>query len=125
ALLSESGASSSPLEPSPPVAGTLVPSAETDKSPLIDLLHQDPLIWRPLIAAAWSRYAGLVSVWQLQSDGPAARVADPRLPSAVAILRREMAAIMSRPVLATTSCAHDAIAAAPPAEYHSVTIDHR
>ncbi len=69
---------------------------------MLDLFDEDPLGWKPLIAGVWSRYAGLIHVWQIGDDGDESVFLDDRLAGLVSILRREMRPLMSEPLIATT-----------------------
>jgi hypothetical protein len=70
---------------------------------MIDLFHEDPTAWKPLIAATWSRYAGLAHVWQLGGDGEVHISADPRLGEILPLFREQMQQLMSNPLLSVTS----------------------
>ncbi len=67
---------------------------------MMDILSDDPYGWKPLIAGTWSRFAGLVHVWQLGMDGDARVIGDERVPQVLATLREEMKSIMEKPRLA-------------------------
>ncbi len=69
---------------------------------LPDLLSGDPATWQPLIAANWSRYAGLIPVWQLGGDADGDLTDHPRLPDGLMRLRQEMLPILRDPRLAVS-----------------------
>ncbi|MBI4579959.1 MAG: hypothetical protein HY718_09675, partial [Planctomycetes bacterium] len=85
-----------------PIPGSRLPGPEARGSmrSMIDLLSESPLAWKPLIAGTWSRYTGLIHVWQVGADGDDSIYLDHRLPRLLATLRHEMAPLMSEPMLA-------------------------
>jgi hypothetical protein len=89
---------------------------------MLDLLSEDPRGWRPLIAEVWSRYAGLIHVWQIGRDGRGELFLDDRLPAVIPTVRQEMATLMSNPRLATTASALYAPAPGRLTEYESVAL---
>ncbi len=68
---------------------------------MMDILSEDPLVWKPMIAHLWGRYAGLIHVWQVGRDDDEATAADYRLGNVIEHLATEMAGIMSNAHLAT------------------------
>jgi hypothetical protein len=76
-------------------------SRENALRTMIDLLSEQPIAWKPLIAGTWSRYTGLIHVWQVGQDGDDALYLDHRLGRLLSTLRREMASLMSEPMLAS------------------------
>jgi hypothetical protein len=68
---------------------------------MLDMFSEDSLLWKPLVATVWGRYAGLIHVWQLGADDDNAVFLDYRLPDVLVTLREEMRTLMSNPLLAT------------------------
>ena len=89
---------------------------------MLDVLSDDPLGWKPLIAEAWSRYAGLIHIWQVGDDGDESVFLDHRLREVVPVLRREMELLMSKPLLATATSARYAPAQERVSDYYAVTV---
>ncbi len=89
---------------------------------LADIMSEDPRTWKPLIAGLWSRYAGLIHVWQIGADGDASIGLDPRLPSLVSTLRREMGPLVGRAVLAAVGDTYHAPDAGLGADFESILI---
>ena len=73
---------------------------------MVDVFSEDPAGWKPLIAAVWSRYAGLIHVWQLGQEGDRPVFLDDRLSDLMPRLRAEMRPLMSEPLLALPGEAH-------------------
>ena len=89
---------------------------------MLDILNESSLGWKPLIAGVWSRYAGLIYVWQVGKDGDPSVFLDHRLGGVVPILRQEMRPLMSEPLLATTMSAGYAAPSPRMSDYVSVTV---
>lgn len=71
--------------------------------PLLDLFSKPVSSWQPLIAGDWSRYAGLIQIWQFGEDHDASVGCDERLSRLLPILRGEMNKLMAEPLLTTVS----------------------
>ena len=95
---------------------------ETGVRSMLEILSEDALGWKPLIAGTWSRYAGLIHVWQVGDDGDESVFLDHRLPGLVPTLVREMKPLMAEPTLATTASARWAPAATPISDYCALTL---
>jgi len=72
------------------------------RRPLIDVLGDEPSSWLPYVGYFLSRYADVVSGWQLGADGDTAAVWDDRLPGLLPGLRRRFGAFLFDPRLITT-----------------------
>jgi len=70
---------------------------------MLDILSEDPLTWKPLIATTWSHHSGLIHVWQVGHDTDDTVFLDDRLGPLIPVLRHEMEALMAEPTLATAS----------------------
>ncbi len=86
------------------VVGWIGPDRQTleqrrEVGSLLDLLSSSPTRWRPGLAYVWSLYAGLIRWWQVGNEQDASLVWDPRLPAAVAAVRREMSDVVDSPRL--------------------------
>jgi len=68
---------------------------------MMDILSEDPLVWKPMIAHLWGRYAGLIHVWQVGRDEDESTATDYRLGNVIERLAVEMAGIMSGAHLAS------------------------
>ncbi len=68
---------------------------------MMDILSEDPLVWKPMIAHLWGRYAGLIHVWQVGRDEDESTAIDYRLGNVIERLAVEMAGIMSGAHLAS------------------------
>ena len=97
-------------------------SAGSHLMSMLDMFNEDPLAWKHLIAGIWSRYAGLIHVWQIGSDGDASVILDERVPTLIPRLRKEMAELMTEPLLATVASVHHLPPAAEPGDYRSVFV---
>jgi len=69
---------------------------------MLEVFSDDPIGWKPLIAGLWSRYAGLIHVWQVGADGDELVFLDHKYPRVLPILIREMKTLMTEPLLAST-----------------------
>lgn len=67
---------------------------------MLDLMMEQPLAWTPMIAGIWSRYAGLIHVWQFGRDDDEGLYLDHRLEAVLEGVRREMNSVMNDPQLA-------------------------
>ena len=76
-------------------------SGQVELQSMLDLLSAEPVAWKPLIASTWSRYTGLIHIWQVGRDGDDAIYLDDRLGGLLDTLHREMATLMTEPLLAT------------------------
>ncbi len=81
-------------------AGSSTP--RSDNRSMLEVFNEDPLGWKPLIAGLWSRYAGLIHVWQVGADGDESVFLDYKYPRVLGTLVREMKTLMSEPLLAST-----------------------
>jgi hypothetical protein len=85
---------------------------------LLDVITAPPEMWQPRLAYVWSLYGGLIQWWQLGNERDASLVWDPRLPSAVNVVRDQMRPLLENPhiVMPTNVLKPDATPdAAPPA----------
>lgn len=88
---------------------------------MLDMFSEPPLGWKHLIASSWTRYAGLIHVWQVGHDADSWVGLDDRLPGLVPRLRKEMTELMAHPALATPfSLLHSE--SAVPADFHVVSL---
>jgi len=84
-------------------------SSNSQLMSMLDMFNEDPLAWKHLIGGIWSRYAGLIHVWQIGADGDDWVILDERIGALIPRLRKEMAELMSEPRLATiASVYHEA-----------------
>jgi len=100
----------------PPADGSYVPT-------MVEILSADAQGWRRFLAGMWSRYAGLVHVWQLGNDGDREVFLDYRLQQMIQGVHREMLPLMSEPLLAipaSTSFEHVEL---PQVKYSAVALD--
>ena len=67
---------------------------------MFELFRDDPVSWKPLIAGIWSRYGNMMGVWQMGGDDEGIKVLANRPAEVVPDVRREMATLMARPILA-------------------------
>lgn len=114
----EAGGSPVAVQQSVPTGAKPVPGVPS----LLELLSEDPLAWKPLVAGQWARYAGLVHVWQIGQDGDEGMYLDHRLPDVLPALHREMSELVSNPVVASPVSARYAPGAGPCGEYASVLV---
>lgn len=70
--------------------------------PLIDILSEDPGTWLPYVSYLLSRYADMVTGWQIGTDGDVGTVWDDRVPALLPDVRRQFSAFLFDPVLVTT-----------------------
>jgi hypothetical protein len=89
---------------------------------MLDIFSDDPAGWRPLIAGTWSRYAGLIHVWQVGADGDRAFYEDDRIETVMGTLRQEMRKLMAAPFLASTASANVEPKPGKIADYESINI---
>lgn len=89
---------------------------------MLDMFNEDPLAWKHLVAPTWTRYAGLIHVWQLGDDNHTWVGLDSRLSALVPRLREQMSDLMTEPLLAVTSSAIYASPSAGPGNYRSVLV---
>ena len=89
---------------------------------MLDILSEDPLAWTPLISGTWSRYTGLIHVWQVGRDGDEHLYLDHRLGNVLASLRREMSTLMSDPELASCVSVRYPAGAGALADYRAINV---
>lgn len=70
--------------------------------PLLDILSEEPEAWLPYVSYLLSRYADMVTSWQVGQDGDAGAVWDDRVPALLQRVRSEFASFVFDPVLVTT-----------------------
>jgi hypothetical protein len=90
--------------------------------PMLELLSEDPLGWKPLVAGLWSRYAGLIHVWQLGDDGDESVFLADEYPRVIPVLYREMKTLMSQPLIASVISTQYSPGTQPLADYDSVML---
>lgn len=78
------------------------PKEERVYRPLLDILSDDPSTWLPYVSYLLSRYADMVTGWQIGGDGDAAPVWDDRIPDLLPRVRSEFASFVFDPMLVTT-----------------------
>ncbi len=91
-----------------------------DARSMLEIFSEDPIGWKPLIAGLWSRYAGLIHVWQVGADGDETTFLDHKYPRVMPILVREMKTLMSEPLLASTMTTQFTPPTEPLAPYSAV-----
>ena len=96
------------------------PHANANLMAMLDLFKEPPLAWKHLIAGVWSRYAGLIQVWQIGADDQATGFAEDTTLGLVSRIRKEMSEVMTEPALATTRSIRLPPSEADPADYRSV-----
>ncbi|HPD29842.1 MAG TPA: hypothetical protein PLL20_07600 [Phycisphaerae bacterium] len=89
---------------------------------MLEIFSEDPIGWKPLIAGLWSRYAGLIHVWQVGADGDASTFLDHKYPRILPALVREMKSLMTDPLLASTINTKYVPPAEPLASYNAVLL---
>jgi len=97
-------------------------SAGSHLMSMLDMFNEDPLAWKHLIAGIWSRYAGLIHVWQIGGDGDRSVILDERAPTLIPRLRKEMTELMTEPLLASVASVHYLAPAAEPGDYRSIFV---
>ncbi len=95
---------------------------QTDVRSMLEILNEDPIGWKPLIAGLWSRYAGLIHVWQVGVDGDESLFLDYKYPRVIPILSREMKTLMTDPLLASTLSTQFTPPAARLAQYEALLL---
>lgn len=90
--------------------------------PMLEVFNEDPIGWKPLIAGLWSRYAGLIHVWQVGADGDESLFLDDKYARIIPVLAREMKTLMTEPLLASTTSARFSPAGEPLAQYEAVLL---
>lgn len=98
------------------------PKPTTDIRSMLEIFDEDPIGWKPLIAGLWSRYAGLIHVWQIGADGDDSVFLEHRYPRVIPILEREMKTLMTEPLLASTISAQFTPSAERLAPYEAVRL---
>ncbi|HOW70686.1 MAG TPA: hypothetical protein PKY77_08800 [Phycisphaerae bacterium] len=96
-------------------------SARGQMMSILDVFSEAPLGWKHLIASIWTRYAGLIHVWQVGNDGDTWVALDDRLPGLLPRLRKEMTELMATPMLAAPSSPLY-VPSAVPADYQSLSL---
>lgn len=76
-------------------------------STLLDVLSQDPRVWRSALDAVFAPYASIFYSWQLGSDGDTSVSRDPRCPAALDALHDVMREMLPAPRLAAAVSAAD------------------
>jgi hypothetical protein len=99
-----------------PTDGTHVPT-------MVEIFSEDASGWKPFIAGQWTRYAGLIHVWQLGNDGDRDVFLDDRSPQMVELVQREMRSLMSEPLLALPASTNYDHVAIPEIKYDTVTLE--
>lgn len=89
---------------------------------MLDLLKEPPSAWKHLIANVWTRYSGLVQVWQIGGDGQPAAVLDDSMYGLVPRIRKEMSDLMGDPTLATLASVRLPAGPDDPSDYKSVQL---
>lgn len=87
---------------------------------MIDIMSEDALAWTPMIAGTWTRYTGLIHVWQLGRDDDEQMYLDHRFGNLLQSVRREMSPLMSDPTLATSVSTRYALGTGPVADYRTL-----
>ncbi|HSW43995.1 MAG TPA: hypothetical protein VLM89_00295, partial [Phycisphaerae bacterium] len=95
---------------------------ETRLLSMLDLFEEPASVWKHLIAPVWTRYAGLIQVWQMGADDQPAPLPDDATFGLVPRVRQEMAGLMTDPVLAATRSVRLPVGADDPADYRSVLL---
>lgn len=103
-------------EPSDVVAG------QVEMRSMLDLMSDDPLAWKPLIAGTWARYTGLIHVWQVGLDGDRSIYLDDRLGEVLGTLKGEMSELMSEPLIAAPASVFHDDHAEPLADFRAVEV---
>lgn len=81
------------------------PTGDSHLVPMLAMFSEEPAAWKHLIAGVWSRYSGLVQVWQIGADQQSWIWTDTRVPYLLTKLRKEMSQLMTEPVLAVSTAA--------------------
>jgi len=83
------------------IPDTLAAKLPPDRRSLLDLLSQDPKLWRPQLAFVLAQYARQIPYWQIGADTRAQKQTwDPRIRSVVDSMHAEFAKLVSQTVLA-------------------------
>jgi hypothetical protein len=83
------------------IPDTLAAKLSPDRRTLLDLLSQDPELWRPQLAFVLAQYARQIPYWQIGADTRAQKQSwDPRIRSVVDSMHAEFAKLVSQTVLA-------------------------
>ncbi len=89
---------------------------------MLDLLDKPPVAWKPGIAGLWTRYAGLIHIWQLGADLDDEFALDQRWAQMVPAVRREMQSLMPEPWLATPVSVRYTGEPEPPGDFRSIHV---
>lgn len=73
-------------------------ASDQSRLSLVHLLSLPPAAWQPLLAGTWSRYAGLIPLWQIGADVYSEEPFEAG--QLVPALKEQMAAFISQPLLA-------------------------
>ncbi len=96
------------------------PTPDSKLMTMLDLFKEPPSAWKHLIAGVWTRYSGLVQVWQIGADDQSMAVMDESTYSLLPRIRAEMSELMSDPTLATLSSLRRPASGDDPSDYRSV-----
>lgn len=99
------------------------PKAGRAERALLDVLSGEPEDWLPYASYLLSRYADMVTAWQIGTDGDAAVVWDDRLFAVLSVLRPQFATFVFDPrVAGTWSIDHQLPAGAFPGDCLSIRV---
>ena len=98
------------------------PTPDSKLMSMLDLFKEPPSAWKHLIAGVWTRYSGLVQVWQIGADDQPTALMDDSTYGLIPRIRKEMSDLMSEPTLATMASLRLPSGAGDPSDYKSVLL---